>query len=703
MVNFNQYLEEHKNIQWTENYVNYYYLKTLIKNTNFSEFDTQLKNELEKVANFYDKEVLKISDTEDINTCFDNADTLRQYVILNVIGFIKIIKKRNKNVESSGVHFDIINTKDLLDKYTFYKCFKLRDIFNDILEDAVNENTQMLIKHFEDSNSFRLVKNYYNFQPSFSSFSDVPFCNTDFIKNYLSEKIGETDALPVINEILEIEHVCTDANDTKLEQVIKQTHDAPLEEVPNNIKCQRYFILVASLYSFLFGLGLMGDSFKAISGRSVGYFFNYISNPIAGVMIGIIATVLLQSSSTSTSIVVSMVGADIIDVPRAIPVIMGANIGTSVTNTIVSQGHIRNVDEFKRAFSGATVHDLFNLLTVALLLPLNVITGALGYPFFENFSESVTSVFADVKAGTFKSPIKIIVSPLTKMFLKVDKDVIKEYAQGCIECESNSTEITNYCWDFEKENCLSYDIWNSELESKDIIASGLFKKFGSSGGIIGIIFSLFVLCVAIYFLIKTLQRVILGGNQNCLLRSLRKVLNRSPYIAMLFGMGLTIMVQSSSITTSTFTPLVGLEIITLEQMFPLTLGANIGTTCTAALAALVSGKVNAIQIAFCHFFFNIFGIMIWYPVSAMREVPLRGARQLGNYIVKYKWFGFFYLLYVFMLMPLVLWFVSFLFNYNTFAGTFFGSVFTISIMGGSVFMFYNFDSILQKTEKCLQP
>ena len=54
-------------------------------------------------------------------------------------------------------------------------------------------------------------------------------------------------------------------------------------------------------------------------------------------------------------------------------------------------------------------------------------------------------------------------------------------------------------------------------------------------------------------------------------------MNRSPYLSMLFGIGLTIMVQSSSITTSTFTPLVGLDIISLEQMLPLTLGANIGT------------------------------------------------------------------------------------------------------------------------------
>ena len=59
----------------------------------------------------------------------------------------------------------------------------------------------------------------------------------------------------------------------------------------------------------------------------------------------------------------------------AIPIVMGANIGTSVTNTIVSMGQITNKDDFRRAFAGATVHDIFNWLTVIVLLPLEVITG----------------------------------------------------------------------------------------------------------------------------------------------------------------------------------------------------------------------------------------------------------------------------------------------------------------------------------------
>merc|ERR1712072_950773 len=94
------------------------------------------------------------------------------------------------------------------------------------------------------------------------------------------------------------------------------------------------------------------------------------------------------------------------------------------------------------------------------------------------------------------------------------------------------------------------------------------------------------------------------------------------YVSMIVGMGATISVQSSSITTSTLTPLVGVGVITLKQMLPLTLGANIGTTCTGLLAAMVSGKRNALQIALCHLFFNIFGILVWYPVPKVRELPL---------------------------------------------------------------------------------
>jgi sodium-dependent phosphate cotransporter len=64
----------------------------------------------------------------------------------------------------------------------------------------------------------------------------------------------------------------------------------------------------------------------------------------------------------------------VLDVPKAIPIIMGANIGTSITNTIVSLTQAGDRDQFRRAFAGATVHDMFNWLTVITLLIVEVTT-----------------------------------------------------------------------------------------------------------------------------------------------------------------------------------------------------------------------------------------------------------------------------------------------------------------------------------------
>merc|ERR1712139_671381 len=139
----------------------------------------------------------------------------------------------------------------------------------------------------------------------------------------------------------------------------------------------------------------------------------------------------------------------------------------------------------------------------------------------------------------------------------------------------------------------------------------------------------------------------------------RKVLRLSPYLSILFGMLMTICVQSSSITTSALTPLVALSIISVEDMLPLTLGANLGTTCTAFLASIVTEKKNAIQIALCHLWFNIFGIIIWFPAPIMRQVPMKIASLLGERTAWYSWFGVYYILTFFVLFPLLLFAFSF--------------------------------------------
>lgn len=111
---------------------------------------------------------------------------------------------------------------------------------------------------------------------------------------------------------------------------------------------------------------------------------------------------------------------------------------------------------------------------------------------------------------------------------------------------------------------------------------------------------------------------------------IRYSLRVNDYLAILIGVGITIIVQSSSVTTSSLTPLCGIGVLPLHKMLPLTLGANIGTTCTALIASLVSLKFGAVQIALVHLFFNIIGILIWFLSLQYVKFPLLQQSSWGS-------------------------------------------------------------------------
>ncbi len=118
------------------------------------------------------------------------------------------------------------------------------------------------------------------------------------------------------------------------------------------------------------------------------------------------------------------------------------------------------------------------------------------------------------------------------------------------------------------------------------------------------------------------------------------------------------------------------------QMLPLTLGANIGTTVTGLLAALVSGKVEALQVALAHLFFNLSGILIWYPLPFMRKVPLEGARSLGKWTRRSRAIPPIYDIIVFFVIPLLLLGLSELFNQDKVGFTVLGSMLVIFVIAG---------------------
>jgi sodium-dependent phosphate cotransporter len=244
-----------------------------------------------------------------------------------------------------------------------------------------------------------------------------------------------------------------------------------------------------------------------------------------------------------------MVGSNIITVDTAIPIIMGANIGTSVTNSLVALTHIQNVGEFELAFAGSTIHDFFNFLSVLVLLPLELISGVL-----KKLSGELTNAFTGGSGSDWEGPIKRIVSPLTRKLLEVDKSKIKAIARG------------------------------EEVEGS-LIKGGAFENTSLSDGEVGaicLIISLVILCVGLILLVKFLKKVL----QTRIGDWLRRSLNVHGLVSILIGCGITILVQSSSVTTSALVPLVAVGTIDLEHLFPLTLGANIGTTVTFFIVPL---------------------------------------------------------------------------------------------------------------------
>jgi len=413
----------------------------------------------------------------------------------------------------------------------------------------------------------------------------------------------------------------------------------------------KFISVLVSLYFFICSLSFLSDSFRLIGGKNLGAFFadsTVLNNPVVGVMIGVLVTVLVQSSSTSTTIIVGLVATDV-PVKTAIPMIMGANIGTSVTNTIVSFTQMSDREEFKRAFAAATVHDMFNWLTVILLVTVEKLTG-----FLEFLSDIMVKALINSKTEGSKSPdfLKVLTKPFTKAVIQLDKKVLQGWASNDPEFANVTTVLKTHC----QPDC-----------------SYLFSGLGPAGsdlgdlaiGLVLLVVSLVMLCGCLLGLVKLLNSLLGEKVKAVISRYVNQDLPLpylawlTGYLAMLVGAVMTVLVQSSSVFTSTLTPLAGTGLVSLERVYPLTLGSNIGTTTTSLLAALASkgNERAALQIALVHLLFNLSGIAIFYPLPLLR-LPVKMAARLGEITSQYRWFSLLYLLLMFFLFPAIIFGLS---------------------------------------------
>ncbi|MDP6974956.1 MAG: Na/Pi symporter [Acidimicrobiales bacterium] len=369
------------------------------------------------------------------------------------------------------------------------------------------------------------------------------------------------------------------------------TIKAPVRAIPTPV---RAVLVLALLYLFLTGVELLGGGFKSLGKDLVDGLFEGVSNPLGGLFVGLLATVLVQSSSVSTSVIVGLVASGVVGIDDAVPMVMGANLGTTVTNTLASLGHVRHDHEFRRAFAAATVHDFFNILAVAVFLPIELATG-----YLSSAATWITEQLIGSSGASFKSPLKAAV----------------KWPAGRV---------------------------------KDLLAD-LGAHGDVKGGLL-IVVGLVFIFIALAYITKNMRLLVADRVEVAINRALGA---GSGIVAIVLGMIITISVQSSSITTSVLVPLAASGVLTLENIYPVTLGANVGTTVTALLASLATGSPAAVTVAIVHTLFNISGIAVFYPLGTLRRIPLRLADGLATLAIERRAAAVGYTFGMFVVVPLV--------------------------------------------------
>ena len=355
----------------------------------------------------------------------------------------------------------------------------------------------------------------------------------------------------------------------------------------------QWAVLCVLIYFMLLAVSIIGNGFNTMTSGHAEGLFEFASHPVTGLIIGILATALIQSSSTVTSIIVAMVAGGL-PITLAVPMMMGANVGTSITNTIVSMGHIHDKREYEKAFQAATIHDVFNVMAVIIFLPLEVLFGILEHisGWLVSWMHSDTAV----AVGGF-NPIKAVTKPVNEQLQWLLGDLSNGYA-----------------------------------------------------GAIMIILGIGLIVASITFLGRIMKALMVGRAKSLLYKSI----GRGPVSGIASGTAVTVLVQSSSTTTSLMVPLVGSGVLTARDIYPFTLGANIGTCITALIAALgITGVMAepALQIALVHLVYNVLAVATIFGLPWLREIPPVFSAALARQVAKRKILGVMYILGVFFALP----------------------------------------------------
>jgi sodium-dependent phosphate cotransporter len=373
------------------------------------------------------------------------------------------------------------------------------------------------------------------------------------------------------------------------------TAPRPPIELPVWTRVLGWLGVVGLIFLLICAVGIISRGFRGLGGDAAHAMFAFAGNPWVGLCVGVLATVLIQSSTTTTAIAVSAVGSGALPVRGAVPIILGANVGTTVTCTLVALTFVGNRDEFRRALAASTIHDFYNLLTLLIFFPIELVWHPL-----ERISGAMANGLYDV--GWLPDPNRFnFVSAATRPVVDGVRTVTTHLA-------------------------------------------------GTLGPLFTIVIGALLILVVVRYLGRLLKLLMVGRAREVL----TKAIGRRPYVAMATGAGVTVFTQSSTITQSVLVPFVGAGILTPRQIYPVTIGANLGTTFTALFAAFAVEGPDAkigLQAAFVHLLYNVFSIIAIFVIPVLRPVPLWCAEHLASIAVSHKWIIATYLTTVFIALP----------------------------------------------------
>ncbi|GAB2466028.1 sodium:phosphate symporter [Xylanimonas ulmi] len=352
-------------------------------------------------------------------------------------------------------------------------------------------------------------------------------------------------------------------------------------DTPPWVRALGWVGVIALIYLLITAVSVIGRGFSGLSGDAAQSLFAFAANPWVGLFVGVLSTVLIQSSTTTTAITVTAVGAGALPLASAVPILFGANVGTTLTSTLIALGYIGNRREYRRALEASSIHDFYNWLALLVFFPIELAFQPL---------QRLSGALADVLYGTSLMPdpagfnlVRTITRPVV-----------------------------------------------------NVITGATANLDALLGPLVAIVIGASMIFAAVKLLGKLLKRLMVGRARDLLTRAA----GRNSTVGVVTGTGVTFVTQSSTVTTSILIPFAAGGFLTSKQLYPITVGANIGTTFTTVLAAFAVIGQDArigLQAAFVHLLFNLLSLLVIYVIPLLRPVPLRCAEALARVASARTW------------------------------------------------------------------